>query len=263
DQLFFCEHPTTGGAVVPSVARSSYGLQPTGFRWQGEVAEPDVYTDAFHASHYVFDASGERLRELREIWRSKAPLSWGEGRDLRLADMEKPHAWAIENIPFLRHLTEEGLISGSHRRNVVYPEREASQVRFRGNGLRPSGAIRFAVTPVSGGEQVLLQRKWKRAWHGAALHNLESIARGGLREGEKGIYLSPSFQYTFCLYSLPDIQVGMERFRLVVEVAVEPGAFKEHGDHYQFCELQHVEPHVPLDCLEWEAGKKEHAVQVV
>jgi hypothetical protein len=47
------------------------------------------------------------------------------------------------------------------------------------------------------------------------------------------IYLSPSFQYTFCLYSLPDLRVGNDRFRLVVEVRVRPGAFKEHGDHYK------------------------------
>ena len=45
--------------------------------------------------------------------------------------------------------------------------------------------------------------------------------------------MSPSFQYTFCLYSLPDLCVDHARFRLVVEVRVRPGAFSEHGDHYK------------------------------
>ncbi|CAJ1434771.1 unnamed protein product [Effrenium voratum] len=177
--------------------------------------------------------------------------------------MPRPHAWAIEHIPFLSHLAQEGLISASHGRNEVYASRPIGEVRFRGNGLRPFGAISFAVEPVSAGKQVPFQRSWKRAWHGSSLHRIEGIARDGLQVGKKGIYLSPSFQYTFCLYSLPDLRVGNERFRLVVEVRVRPDSYDEHGDHYKFCELQHVEPCIPLDCLEWEAGMEAEAVQVV
>eukprot|EP00439_Symbiodinium_sp_Y106_P037114 s1935_g4.t1 len=262
DQLFCCEDPCSGGVVQPIAADDSgekLGLDSTGFRWEDD---EEVYTDAFHARHYVFDSEG-RLRALGEVWRSLAPLSWGSGADLQLSLRPRPHAWAIHHIPFLRHLAKEGLISASHARNAVYAPRPIGEVRFRDNGLRPFDAISFAVTPVSGGQEVPLQRTWKRAWHGSSLHNIEGIAREGLRVGKKGIYLSPSFQYTFCLYSLPDLRVGNERFRLVVEVSVQPGAFSEHGDHYKFCELQHVEPAIPLDCLEWEVGKQADVVQVV
>lgn len=61
---------------------------------------------------------------------------------------------------------------------------------------------------------------------------------------ELRIYLSPSFQYTFCLYSLPDLRVGNDRFRLVVEVRVRPGAYEEHGDHYKL--LGDGRPHVQV-----------------
>ncbi|CAL1163014.1 unnamed protein product [Cladocopium goreaui] len=393
------------------------------------------------------DAS-RNLQGIGEVWRSLAPLSWGSGVDRQLAEMPRPHHWAIEHIPFLKHLAQQGLISESHGRNAVHASRPIGHVRFRHNGLQPFGAISFALAAVlitssgraldaaeslalrdgddvitavalrmeltaavkavalwcyggdrivtwgdprlggdasairarsladpavpmslapcmeiwhlfgctrerlwqhldgslrvlpgffeampvpplidnggrsacgsgavalrttsatcwtgglstvrnsgyacllcirqlnagyvrglavvlailtccwlpasvmtllhdsqhdhfpeqstplgrfylpssSDGQQVPLQRTWKRAWHGSTLHRIEQIAREGLKVGKKGIYLSPSFQYTFCLYSLPDLRVGNDRFRLVLEVRVRPGAFKEHGDHYK------------------------------
>lgn len=80
-------------------------------------------------------------------------------------------------------------------------------------GPWPPFASGFALTPVSGGHPVALERTWKRAWHGSSLHRIERIALEGLSIGKKGrlslllkatsfrprIYLSPSFQYTFCL----------------------------------------------------------------
>lgn len=264
DQLFFCQRPGFGcesldGTVTPMEVEGLYGLEDAGFLWEGQ--QP-VYTDAFQVRHYVRDAS-RNLQGIGEVWRSLAPLSWGSGVDRQLAEMPRPHHWAIEHIPFLKHLAQQGLISESHGRNAVHASRPIGHVRFRHNGLQPFGAISFALAAVSDGQQVPLQRTWKRAWHGSTLHRIEQIAREGLKVGKKGIYLSPSFQYTFCLYSLPDLRVGNDRFRLVLEVRVRPGAFKEHGDHYKFCELQHVEPCIPLDCLEWEVGKDAAAVQVV
>jgi len=38
----------------------------------------------------------------------------------------------------------------------------------------------------SDGQQVPLQRTWKRAWHGSTLHRIEQIAREGLKVGKKG-----------------------------------------------------------------------------
>ena len=44
----------------------------------------------------------------------------------------------------------------------------------------------FALTPVSGGHPVALERGWKRAWHGSSLHRIERIAVEGLSVGQKG-----------------------------------------------------------------------------
>ncbi|CAK9008285.1 unnamed protein product [Durusdinium trenchii] len=261
DQLFWCEHPARAGtAVLPIESEELVGVEDAGFLWEG--CRP-VYTDAFQVRHYVRPSGDDQLQGLGEVWRALAPIGWGSAADLKLEEMQQPHRWAIEHIPFLKHLAAQGLISERHARNCVYAAAPIGAVRFRHNGLRPLGALGFALEPTSNGRHVPLERSWKRAWHGSSLHHIEGIASEGLRVGKKGIYLSPSFQYTFCLYSLPDLCVDHARFRLVVEVRVRPGAFSEHGDHYKFCELQHVEPRIPLDCLEWEVGKDAEAVQVV
>jgi len=43
-----------------------------------------------------------------------------------------------------------------------------------------------SVRSRSDGQQVPLQRSWKRAWHGSTLHRIEQIAREGLKVGKKG-----------------------------------------------------------------------------
>lgn len=266
DQLFCCEDPD-GSRILPARVHGLVGLVPTGFRWEaleGEMTEPAIFTDAFNVCHYVFDPAVSSLGEIRELGRLQAPLSWGTARDLHLAEMDRPFAWALEHVPLLRHLAEQGLISATHRRNAIYPSADESKVRFRGNGLRPTSAICFALQPVSNGTQVPLEMRWKKAWHGCSLHNIEPIVKEGLKKGKKNIYLTPSFNYAFCLYSVPDIEVGQERFRIVVEVRIKPNAFKQHGDHYKFCQLELIERTVPLDRLEWEVaeGCGEEVVQV-
>lgn len=268
DQLFQCED-RHGSVVRLEPLNGCHGLQDTGFEWSGGGEEPTVYTDAFHVGHYVFDPGSKQLCELRELTRLQISPSWGSARSLQLHEMEQPHQWAIEEIPLLRRLQEAGLIAADNPLNVVYRAHDARGLEYRGIGLPPSSAIKFALRPVSGGRRVPFQRTWLRAWHGAPTHAVEAIAREGLRCGKKitgqknNIYLSPSFQYTFCLYSAPDILVGDERLRLVFEVRVKPGSFEEHGDHYKFCITQLIEQSVPADCLEWELKDNPGTVQVV
>lgn len=38
----------------------------------------------------------------------------------------------------------------------------------------------------SNGQAVMLERTWKRAWHGSSLHRIEEIAQKGLKVGKKG-----------------------------------------------------------------------------
>lgn len=262
DQYFVCED-REGRTVPLRSVHGCYGLQDSGFRMEG-VGEPTVYTDAFHAGHYIFNAELSELWELREKAGVQPLLAWGAADDLRLPEMERPHAWAVENIPLLRRLEEAGIIAVERDGNEVYPARDFSDVRYEGAGLPPSNAVRFALTPVSGGSEVPFEKDWLRAWHGPSLHSLEGIAREGLRSDRKGrIFLSPSFQYPFCLYSVPDLLVGGARLRLVVEVRVRPDSYWEHGDHYQFYAPQHVERCVPEDCLEWEVVDRTDVVQVV
>lgn len=263
DQYFICED-RAGYAQQLYATHGSYGLQDSGFKVMGGFPEPTVYTDAFHAGHYIFDQSLSQLFEVREGLGMQELLSWGTALDLRLPEMSQPHAWAVERIPLLRRLETAGVISTDHPDNEVYLPLDFRDAHFDGVGLPPSNAIRFALPPVSDGRPVPLERDWLRAWHGPSLHSLESIAQQGLRCDRKGrIFLSPSFQYPFCIYSVPDLLVDGARFRLVLEVRVRPGSYWEHGDHYRFCATQQIERCVPEDCMEWELVNSTSAVQVV
>lgn len=51
-----------------------------------------------------------------------------------------------------------GLISERHARNCVYAAAPIGAVRFRHNGLRPLGALGFALEPTSNGRHVPLER---------------------------------------------------------------------------------------------------------
>lgn len=276
DQLFCCEDEQ-GHVLKLSAIDGCYGLQDTGFSWQGFPIGPHIYTDALHAGHYVRDERSGQLALLQEE-RSIHGIpqgafgfpSWGVAEDLHVAAMDKPHSWAIAHIPFLQKLEDAGLINDRHPMNTVYPSSyPAASSGFKGNGLPPSGAIRFALRPVSAGRPATFERGWLRAWHGTGLHHIEGIAREGLRAkvpfacNESKIFLSPSFLYPFCLYSTLDLMVENARFRMVVEVRVRPGSFWEHGDPYQFCHLPCIESFIPEENMEWELGSNEEDVQVV
>merc|ERR1719291_516413 len=148
DQLF-CFEDVAGSCVDLPAAHGCYGLQDTGFRWEGHAMEPTLYTDAFNAGHYLFDEGEAQLREVREFMKACGPLTWGSAEDLRLAEMERPHAWAVDRVPELRRLARLGLISAEHRRNEVFPPGDSQDAQFSGAGVRPSNAVKFAVRPVS------------------------------------------------------------------------------------------------------------------
>jgi len=263
DQYFICED-REGFNLQLRATHGSYGLQDSGFLVQGGLADPTVYTDAFHAAHYIFDAGLSQLLELREGLEVQELLCWGAACDRRLHELPHPHGWAVEQIPLLQRLEETGVIAVERQGNTVYPPLDFTEARYDGVGLLPSDAIKFAISPVSNGRRVPFERDWLRAWHGPSLHSLESIARQGLRSDKKGrIFLSPSFQYPFCLYSVPDLLVQGARFRLVLEVRVRPGSYWEHGDHYRFCSPQHIERCIPVDRMEWELVDDLASVQVV
>jgi len=275
DQLFCCEDEA-GHTLRLDAERGSYGLQDTGFGWDGYMLDRTIFTDALHAGHYVVEDSSGQLGLLQEERTLPgipqggigAP-AWGSGADLRLAEMEQPHAWAIEHIPLLARLRDAGLISAEHPSNEAYETRDPATDQYAGNGLPPSGAIRFALQPVSAGRAVDYEPDWLLAWHGTGLHNIEGIARWGLQAripfacNDSKIFLSPSFRYTFSLYSTLDLLVEKSRFRLVIEARVRPGSFSEHGDPYQFCSLPCVEPCIPEEQMEWELGSNEEDIQVV
>lgn len=49
-----------------------------------------------------------------------------------------------------------------------------------------STRIHQARNARSNGQPVMLERTWKRAWHGSSLHRIEEIAQKGLKVGKKG-----------------------------------------------------------------------------
>jgi len=284
DQYFFCED-STGQALALPFVHECLGLHDSGFQWFDEASDPVVYTDTFDAGRYIFADDLSQLLEVKDPPTKPPPVDsvkaaavgavvpvavasgtfrWGTAWDLQLPEMDQPFAWAVDNIPLLQELHARGLVKVDHAFNVVYPWDSFIDAEFAGEGLLPTAAIRFALRPVSDGQPVPFETRWLRAWHGTGLHALPAIASQGLRLGKKGgIFLSPSFRYVHSLYSVPDLVVGAARFRLAVEVRVRPGSYREHGDHYGFCDLQQVENRVPENQLEWELEGNAGDVQVV
>eukprot|EP00435_Cladocopium_sp_Y103_P046238 s235_g13.t1 len=166
DQLFFCQPPGCDGpAVTPMEVEGLYGLEDAGFLWEGR--QP-VYTDAFQVRHYVRDAS-RNLQGIGEVWRSLAPLSWGSGVDRQLAEMPRPHHWAIEHIPFLKHLAQQGLISESHGRSL---ELDRCQLITSSGRALTDAAQSLAEAGLGDGDQltaVALQMKMSAAVKAIAL----------------------------------------------------------------------------------------------
>merc|ERR1712086_623074 len=74
-RFFYCEN-VHGVTIRLTSEHGCFGLQHTGFEWRGvELTgngtggeELAVYTDALHASRYIFEASSMQLLELYQAW---------------------------------------------------------------------------------------------------------------------------------------------------------------------------------------------------